>query len=59
MRFVEDGEVSMVTVVAHVDEALSIGRKKSRCDKLGRDLNQYVTIVNLGKVSLLRRLPVF
>ena len=48
MRLVEDGVVSMV-VIAHVDDIFSIGRK-SRCDQLGRDLNQYVPIANLGEL---------
>ena len=50
MRLVEDGEVSMVVVV-HVDDIFSIGLK-SRCDQLGRDLNQYVPITNLGELRL-------
>ena len=50
MRLVEDGVVSMV-VVAHVDDISCIARK-SRCDQFGRDLNQYVSITNLGELQL-------
>ena len=50
MRLVEDGVVSMVIVV-HVDDIFSTGRK-SRCDHFGRDLNQYVSIPNLGELRL-------
>ena len=45
MHLVKDGVVSMVVVV-HMDGIFSIDRK-SRCDQLGRYLNQYVPITIL------------
>ena len=50
MRLVEDGMVSMVVVV-HVDDIFDVERK-SRCDQFGKDLNQYVSITNLGALRL-------
>ena len=40
-----------IVVVVHVDDIFSIGRK-STCDQFGRDLNQYVPIINLGELRL-------
>ena len=48
MRLIEHSVVVTVVVV-HVDDIFSIG-PKSRCDKLGIDLNRYVPITNLGKL---------
>ena len=40
-----------MVVVGHVDDIFSVGRK-NRCDQFGRDLNQYVSITNLGELRL-------
>ena len=50
MRLMEKGAIAMVVVV-HVDDIISIGLK-SRCEKFGRDLNEYVPISNLGELRL-------
>lgn len=50
MRLVENGAVSLVAEV-HVVDIFSVGREE-RCDKFGRDLNQYFPFSNLGELSL-------
>ena len=50
MRLMEKGAIAMVAVV-HVDGVFYIGLK-SRREKFGMDLNEYVPISNLGELRL-------
>ena len=47
-RLVEDKRVVMAIVV-HVDGIFAIG-EKTRCDQFGKDLNQVVSVKNLGEL---------
>ena len=50
MSLMKNGAIAIVVVV-HVDVIFSI-RLKSRREKFGRDLNEYVPISNLGELRL-------
>ena len=49
IRLMEKRDTAMIVVV-HVDDIFSIGLK-SRCDKFGTDLNEYVPIPDSVKAS--------
>ncbi|CAN0053408.1 unnamed protein product [Pylaiella littoralis] len=47
-RLIEDGRV-VITIVVHVDYIFAVGNQ-ARCDRFGRDLNEYVLVKNLGEL---------